>query len=394
MKPRSRAAASGSSLLKGDLDRITLKAIEKDRDQRYASVADLAADIRRHLIHEPVQAGPAARLYRLKKLLRRRKSRVAVLSLAGGLVVLLSLSALIGRSLLVERAESAKNRQLLQDQQQLAVARDGLIRQQSYATDMQIGIAAYFRGDIKRSREKVRLFAEDTDSESFLGFEWHYLNRLCRDVPQVLTGDKGKVFDVAFSSDSRLLASGTGGDAFTLHIWELKSGALMRSIRQFTNDVNGICFNTDGTTVLTAEESGRICAWDTQTGNLKSQLEIFDSPVSQIFLASDDRTLMASEVNWQSMASKVSICDLQSLTRTTQIDGQHILDVNESQRIAATVSNEGVVGFRVFPDLHVITTFSELRPGLSSACLSHDGSMLATGKQAWGCSDLATGCCR
>lgn len=367
--------------LKGDLDWITMKAIEKDRDRRYASIADLAADIRRHLNHEPVQAGPAARLYRLKKLLRRRKSRVALLSLTGGLLLLLSLSMLIGRSLLVERAESEKNRQRVQDQQQLVVARDNLIRQQGYATDMQTGIAAYFRGDIKRAREKVQLFAVDTDSETFVGFEWHYLNRLCRDVPQVLTGDKGKVFDVAFSPDSRLLASGTGGDAFTLHIWEANSGALMRSIRHFENDVNGICVNTDGTTVLTAEESGRIRAWDTQTGNLKSQLEFFDSPVSQIFLASNDRTLMASEVNWLSMASKISICDLQSLTRTKQIDGQCILDVNESQRLVATVSNDGVVGFRVFPDLHVISTFSEMRPGLASACLSHDGRTLATGSK-------------
>ena len=57
-----------------------MKAIANDRNQRYASVADLAADIRRHGNHEPVQAGPVAPLYRLKKLLRRRKSRVAVLS--------------------------------------------------------------------------------------------------------------------------------------------------------------------------------------------------------------------------------------------------------------------------------------------------------------------------
>ncbi len=68
------------SELKGDLDWITMKAIANDRNQRYASVADLAADIRRHVNHEPVQAGPVAPLYRLKKLLRRRKSRVAVLS--------------------------------------------------------------------------------------------------------------------------------------------------------------------------------------------------------------------------------------------------------------------------------------------------------------------------
>ncbi len=77
--------------LRGDLDWIVAKAIAKDREDRYGSAAELAADLRRHLRHEPVEAGPPSKLYLLKKLVRRRLGMVVsvllvVLALAAGLI--------------------------------------------------------------------------------------------------------------------------------------------------------------------------------------------------------------------------------------------------------------------------------------------------------------------
>jgi non-specific serine/threonine protein kinase/serine/threonine-protein kinase len=59
--------------LEGDLDWVVMKAIEKDRDRRYATVQELAAELRRYLKHEPVEAGPPGRLYRLGKFVRRHR---------------------------------------------------------------------------------------------------------------------------------------------------------------------------------------------------------------------------------------------------------------------------------------------------------------------------------
>ena len=59
--------------LRGDLDWITLKSMDKDRDRRYSSAAELAEDIRRHLRHEPVHASPPNRAYLLKKFVRRHR---------------------------------------------------------------------------------------------------------------------------------------------------------------------------------------------------------------------------------------------------------------------------------------------------------------------------------
>jgi non-specific serine/threonine protein kinase/serine/threonine-protein kinase len=76
MTPRQLIGA-----VRGELDWIVLKALEKDRSRRYASVAELAADLRRHLANEPVLAGPPSAAYRLKKFIARH--RVGVAAAAG-----------------------------------------------------------------------------------------------------------------------------------------------------------------------------------------------------------------------------------------------------------------------------------------------------------------------
>jgi len=75
------------SLLRGDLDWIVMKAMEKDRAHRYGTPSELAADISRYLHHEPVVARPASAGYRLQKYVRRHRVGVAV---AAGLVTLLA----------------------------------------------------------------------------------------------------------------------------------------------------------------------------------------------------------------------------------------------------------------------------------------------------------------
>jgi eukaryotic-like serine/threonine-protein kinase len=75
------------SLLQGDLDWITMKALEKDRARRYGTPMELAADIGRYLNNEPILARPASTAYRWRKYARRHRVGVAVVS---GLVLLLA----------------------------------------------------------------------------------------------------------------------------------------------------------------------------------------------------------------------------------------------------------------------------------------------------------------
>ena len=90
---RTRAAARGTepkhlvSLLRGDLDGIAMKALERDRARRYATPSELTADIRRYLRHEPVQARPASVSYRMKKYVRRHRIGVAAAGMLAAVIV-------------------------------------------------------------------------------------------------------------------------------------------------------------------------------------------------------------------------------------------------------------------------------------------------------------------
>jgi len=72
---RTRQAAPPAlrRMLKGDLDWIVMKAIEKDRSRRYETAAAFAADVERHLRNEPVEAGPPGVAYRVGKFVRRHR---------------------------------------------------------------------------------------------------------------------------------------------------------------------------------------------------------------------------------------------------------------------------------------------------------------------------------
>jgi non-specific serine/threonine protein kinase/serine/threonine-protein kinase len=89
-KNRRTVSAALSSQLKGDLDWIAMKALEKDRTRRYGSPSDLAADVRRHLDNEAVLACPPSIAYRGKKFVRRHRFGVAVAAVAAVLLVVFS----------------------------------------------------------------------------------------------------------------------------------------------------------------------------------------------------------------------------------------------------------------------------------------------------------------
>lgn len=100
LRARRRMAAGlfapcAPDAIRGDLDWILLKALEKSPERRYASASALAEDVERHLRDEPVSAGPPGRWYRLQKLARRNRAAVAVGAVfAVNLLVLAAVSTL------------------------------------------------------------------------------------------------------------------------------------------------------------------------------------------------------------------------------------------------------------------------------------------------------------
>jgi len=90
--------------LKGDLDWIVMKAIDRDLDRRYQSVSEFASDIRRYLADEPVLASPPGTAYRLRKFVRRHRTAVAG-SAAAVLLLLAGVFATTSQAIRATRAE-------------------------------------------------------------------------------------------------------------------------------------------------------------------------------------------------------------------------------------------------------------------------------------------------
>jgi len=68
--------SAANRIYRGDIETIAAKALEKDRERRYSSAADLAADIRRHLEDQPISAKPPSTAYQLQKFARRNRALV------------------------------------------------------------------------------------------------------------------------------------------------------------------------------------------------------------------------------------------------------------------------------------------------------------------------------
>jgi tetratricopeptide (TPR) repeat protein len=101
---RGMEPARLTGLVRGDLDWIVVKCLEKDRARRYESADALARDIRRHLANEPVEASPPSTAYRFRKFLRRHRGP----ALAAAIILLILVSGIVGTTVGLVQAQAAK----------------------------------------------------------------------------------------------------------------------------------------------------------------------------------------------------------------------------------------------------------------------------------------------
>ena len=102
-----------TKLVRGELDWIVMKTLEKDRNRRYETASGFAADVQRYLDDEPVQACPPSAMYRLRKFVRRNKRALATLGLLGAMLLVGAVLLFLNNLRLKEektRTDAQKNR--------------------------------------------------------------------------------------------------------------------------------------------------------------------------------------------------------------------------------------------------------------------------------------------
>ncbi len=244
-----------------DLRAICLKCLAFDPDDRYGSAGDLADDLRRFLIGEPVDARPLAGLPRVARWIRRRPA-VAALLLLALLVPFVTTAAVVVHNRSLGRA-------LQRAEQSEAVAQEHL-----YAAKMRLAYQAWRDGHIDQYHALMDAWrvseASRAETVDPRGLEWTFLESLARrfDGERVWQAHSGGVCCVQFSPHGRLIAtSGTDG---LIKLWDATSGRLVRTLRGHQGDVNRIAFSHDGLDLASAGDDGTVRLWEVKTGLLKS----------------------------------------------------------------------------------------------------------------------------
>jgi serine/threonine protein kinase/tetratricopeptide (TPR) repeat protein len=164
-----------SALVRGELDWIVMKALEKDRNRRYETANSLALDVQRYLADEPVQACPPSAWYRLRKLARRNKTALVVAGLI--LLFITVLGGVVGwgiRDRAARQAQTAHELELALDRADL-FQREGKRAEALAALGRAELLAGQARADAARVERlaalKERLAAEARDQEFIARFE-------------------------------------------------------------------------------------------------------------------------------------------------------------------------------------------------------------------------------
>jgi eukaryotic-like serine/threonine-protein kinase len=237
-------------LLRGDLDWITTKALERDRDRRYGSPSDLAADLRRYLSHEPIVARPASAAYQIGKFIRRHRFAAGFI----GMVMVLSAVASGAAVIAFHKQHEAEFQatQALQAQSRLLT--------QAAGQRLKDGDVTSAQGIILEVLTNPRFTAVRTPAANSV-----FQDIRAADVQlAVLSGHLDQVISAAYSPDGTRIV--TASYDRTARIWDARTGAQLAVLSGHEGLVLAAAYSPDGTRILTASADKTVRIWDAHTG--------------------------------------------------------------------------------------------------------------------------------
>ncbi len=317
-----------SRMFRGDLDWITMKALEKDRTRRYETASALAADVLRYLQDEPVEASPPSTAYRLKKFARRYRKVLATatafvaLLLAGivvsaGFAISESKSRGLAEQLRLQADDEAKNSRAAEREAEwekrlaLKAEAKAVAARADEEAQRKNALAALDRSEKSLYLNRIALAERNWQANNprrageildacppkFRDWEWNYLNRLVHAELLTLPGDN------AVSSPDGVLLATSDGEA--VRIRNARSGKISMILRggHAIPFVQSLAFSPDSRRLAAVCQDGEIWIWDLVPNGRTLKIRVrlseetikspLDHPVTLAFSPDGKRIAMA-----------------------------------------------------------------------------------------------------
>jgi WD40 repeat protein/serine/threonine protein kinase len=397
-KRRSSDAPRLIHLLRGDLDWIVMKCLEKDRTRRYETANGLAMDLRRHLINEPVIARPPSKLYRVHKALRRNK---LIFAAASSVVAALLMGAIVSgwQALRANRAREAeamarrlaernaatahlnaarveKERERTEIEKKRAEASEFAMRQRAYAAEINVAFQALAENNLARARELLDRQRPKPGAEDLRGFEWRHLWQLCR-PDEIASFQDQEAIDAAFSPDGRLFAYGNA----QIIVRDLASRQIVATIPHLATTV---MFSPTTNLLASSAESG-VTLWN--TGTWREMRSLPDTHHPAVF-SPDGQWLVTGAKGgfriWNTKTWEAAGVSCQSVPYLEWHARHAVVFSPDGKLLVTPGSSERNKNFAfqvwTFPELKLLTNFA-ISPGfVGAAAFTPDGKNLLTGR--------------
>ena len=294
-------------IVKGDLDWIVMKCLEKDRNRRYETANGLAAELTRFLNNEPVTARPPSQIYRFQKMVRRNRLAVAAAgAIAGVLLIGIATSAWqAARALRAERLQSQ-----LREQAEKSSAKEVIQRQladeersranRSYSESLiregdLLGLSGRWH-EAEQSYETSRAILTKLGDSTVPVELAMWEKQRCFPPPLNLLGapDKG-VSCIAISHDGRFALAGRNSTSKTaeIELWNLLTGTIIKSLPASRGAITCIAFSADGHKFISGSEDSTLVLWDSHSGKELNILHGHQAPISWVGFSPDGKWIVS-----------------------------------------------------------------------------------------------------
>jgi eukaryotic-like serine/threonine-protein kinase len=288
-------------LIRGDLDWIVMKCLEKDRTRRYETANGLARDIERHINCQPVIARPAGAAYRFQKLIRRHRLLFFAVS-AVAVTLVLGIAASTLEAMRARRAEQQQSRLRSEADTARQQAEAAARRAEAAGTDARTTLAAFNFLEASRLIEAnhgpdavaylSHILTADPEHSAALSRLATLITYRSWWIPALSLKHEGWVCSAQFSPDGKHVV--TASNDHTARVWDAQTGQPLTEPLKHGDLVMSAQFSPDGKRVLTASWDNTARVWDAHTGQPLTEPLKHEDHVSSAQFSPDGRRIVSA----------------------------------------------------------------------------------------------------